>query len=344
MSKWTLAELSGRADLIVELDGGEGVPAVCRSAVEELGMRGLLPPAVTVTDMAASRDLGNIADGTVRCSVHWVAGVEGHTDLTDPRERPSQPNAKSRGDLQTRYVELQRLAMYLLDKLGGSVTITEREQGEVDFDGIGMEIHTWRNPETFAPELRLVRRNRDIVEVEAEVVNSGPDGWPDVWSEYQRFFDRLGMDEDEARELIASALQVASRLGVATDADALADALKEFVVLRDDRDPAGADMRSRLASALLWLGSITDADEKPAAAMHLFGTRGETLHQVLAEMRIDVPQVRDIVMSRSTGVQGTVHRVEGDRVQVWWSVDDASWESPAGLTVISKEGRREQAR
>lgn len=39
----------------------------------------------------------------------------------------------------TSYEEMRRLAMFLLDKLGGSVTITEREQDEVDFDG--MEIH-----------------------------------------------------------------------------------------------------------------------------------------------------------------------------------------------------------
>lgn len=237
----------------------------------------------------------------------------------------------------TNYEEMRRLATFLLDKLGGSVTITEQEQDEVDFDG--MEIHTWRDPATFAFEVRLVRRNRDIVEGEAEVVDEA-DWWPDVWSEYQRFFDRLGMGEDEARELIISALRSASHLGVATDADSVADALKEFVVLRDERDPAEADRRSRLASALLWLGSITDGDEQRAAAVHLFGTRGERLYQVLAEMRIDIPQPGDIVMSKSLGQQGTVRLVEGDRVQVWWSVDTASWESPAGLTVISKAGRR----
>lgn len=67
--------------------------------------------------------------------------------------------------IEQSYGDMHRLAMFLLDKLGGSVTITEQEQDEVDFDG--MEIHTWRNPATFAFEMRLVRRNREVVEGEA---------------------------------------------------------------------------------------------------------------------------------------------------------------------------------
>lgn len=61
----------------------------------------------------------------------------------------------------TSYQEMQRLTMFLLDKLGASVTITEQEQDEFDFDG--MEIHAWRNPATFAFEVRLVHRGRDVV-------------------------------------------------------------------------------------------------------------------------------------------------------------------------------------
>lgn len=68
--------------------------------------------------------------------------------------------------LETRYLELQRLAMFLLDKLGGGVTITEREQAELDFDGA--EIHTWRNPATFDFEVRLVLRRNDVVGVGVE--------------------------------------------------------------------------------------------------------------------------------------------------------------------------------
>lgn len=71
------------------------------------------------------------------------------------------------GSMESRYVQLQRLAMFLLDKLGGSVTISEQEQAEVDFDG--MEIVTWRNPATFDFEVRLVRRGHDVVEGEVGV-------------------------------------------------------------------------------------------------------------------------------------------------------------------------------
>lgn len=90
MSKWTLMELSGRTDLVVEWDGTEGVPATCRSALDELGMRGLLPPAITITDVATSRDVGD-PERTVRCSVHWMAGVEGHSDMTSPSDAPEAP-------------------------------------------------------------------------------------------------------------------------------------------------------------------------------------------------------------------------------------------------------------
>lgn len=203
--KWTLTELSGRADLVVECDATEGVPAICRSAVEELGMRGLLPPAITVTDLAASRDLGNIADGTVRCSVHWVADVEGHSDRTAPDDT---------------------------------------------------------------------------------LVGSGRDEWPDVWSEYRRIFDLLKMAEPEAWQTIAWAVRIASALGVATNADAMADALKEFVVLCRERRGVVDNARGELAAAVIQLRAASDENERRETAVALFGTSGERLHSVLAKLDI----------------------------------------------------------
>lgn len=126
------------------------------------------------------------------------------------------------GSLESRYTELQRLATFLLDKVGGSVTITEQEQAEVDFDGV--EIHAWRNPATFDFEVRLVRRGSRDADTPAP---ADPAGWADIWSEYRGFFDSLGMDEGEARELFRSALADAERLTGSADGEAVADVLKE---------------------------------------------------------------------------------------------------------------------
>jgi hypothetical protein len=110
--------------------------------------------------------------------------------------------------------------------------------------------------------------------------------WPDVWSDYRRTFDRLKLAEDEARDLITSALHAAGILGVATDADAVADALKEFVALCQERRGEGADLPSELAAAVITLSAAANDDgEQRAAAVNLFGARGVRLHRVLAELR-----------------------------------------------------------
>lgn len=76
MNRWTLMELSGKFELFVVPDGTEGLPETCRHAADELGMRGLLPPAIAITELTASREPVDDS-GTVRCSVSWMAGVEG---------------------------------------------------------------------------------------------------------------------------------------------------------------------------------------------------------------------------------------------------------------------------
>lgn len=193
MNKWTLGELSGKFELLVELDGTESVPDTCKRALDELTLRGLLPStAVIITDLAAF-DL--IAD-TVRCRVDWTAAdTTGHSDRTSPE-----------------------------------------------------------------------------------------DPWLDVWSEYRQTFDLLKLSEDEAWLLVASALRTASTLGVVTDPNAVADALKEFVVVLRDRRGVIDRARDELAAAVIHLKSITIEDERQAAAIRLFGSPGAQLHSVLATL------------------------------------------------------------
>lgn len=49
-------------------------------------------------------------------------------------------------------------------------------------------------------------------------------------------------------------------------------------------------------------------------------------------------KVDDIVWSASLNLEGSVLQVDGDRVQVWWSDDDLSWESADGLSRVDTPG------
>lgn len=121
-SKYTLTELSGSFELVVELDEGnpESLPDTCRRALDDLIEQGMVPASASVTDLAASSSVA----GIVRCSVSWVAR---RTNAAG-RDNPSDREDKAYGDMQ-------RLSMLLLSKLGGDVTISERELVDVDFQG-----------------------------------------------------------------------------------------------------------------------------------------------------------------------------------------------------------------
>jgi hypothetical protein len=94
------------------------------------------------------------------------------------------------------------------------------------------------------------------------------DDWRDIWSEYRPMvFDRLGMDHDRAHTFVSDALELADRLGVDTDGDAIVDALKEFAVRLDDR--GGGNLRTELAIA---------------HDLQLFGCRARTIGPVLARL------------------------------------------------------------
>lgn len=134
---------------------------------------------------------------------------------------------------------------------------------------------------------QLIEALPDVaVTLEGRLLDEDP--WADAWSEYRSIFDGFGLTQGEARALVDAALAIASTLGVAADADAVADALKEFVVLCRDRRGESADLRAGLVSAVGHLRSAVDEDERRASAVFLFGTCGEVLHPVLAELPVDL--------------------------------------------------------
>lgn len=109
--------------------------------------------------------------------------------------------------------------------------------------------------------------------------------WGDIYSEYRTIFDRLRMTEVVAREFVAHALDVADQLGVDTDGDQIADALKEFTVLSDERYGTGTDLYVRLLSGLLVLNLCADLTVIRSTAVSLFGSPGEHLCLVLRELK-----------------------------------------------------------
>jgi hypothetical protein len=117
-----------------------------------------------------------------------------------------------------------------------------------------------------------------------------PSGSAGSTAEYRRTFDRLRMDEDEAREVVTSALRTALRLGVKTDADQVADALKECVVLADDREGGEVEARPALVAAVSDLWSGGSPVSRREVAVRLFGTSGEVLHDVLADLDLWRPR------------------------------------------------------
>lgn len=52
------------------------------------------------------------------------------------------------------YEEMRRLAMFLLTKLGGEVTITENEKTDFDYNGLAIEFSD--DLATFSTRVRLV--------------------------------------------------------------------------------------------------------------------------------------------------------------------------------------------
>jgi hypothetical protein len=54
---------------------------------------------------------------------------------------------------ETEYEDMRRLAMFLLARLGGDVTITEAEKVDLDFRGLAIEVS--EDPATFSTRVRL---------------------------------------------------------------------------------------------------------------------------------------------------------------------------------------------
>lgn len=109
--------------------------------------------------------------------------------------------------------------------------------------------------------------------------------WADIWSEYRFVFERLDMDHDAAPAFIAGALETAMRLGISTDGDTIADALKEFAVLADERGQ-GEHLRAELHHAVLLLSTTDDGTERHTRAVRMFGCRAEDLGPVLAHLEV----------------------------------------------------------
>ena len=121
-SRYTLTELSGSFELAVELgeSNPEPLPDTCQRALDDLIEQGMVPASASVTDLAASSSVA----GMVRCSVRWVARRTNAVDQNGLSDREGKA-----------YGDMQRLSMLLLSKLGGDVTISERELVDVDFQG-----------------------------------------------------------------------------------------------------------------------------------------------------------------------------------------------------------------
>lgn len=95
--------------------------------------------------------------------------------------------------------------------------------------------------------------------------------WQDVWSEYRRIFDLLGLDEHLAHQVV---LTVAGPTG---DPDPVADALKEFVVRASERDVVDAQsVRCDLAYAAVAM-CADNRLQREVRAVQLFGTAAEDL-------------------------------------------------------------------
>jgi hypothetical protein len=101
--------------------------------------------------------------------------------------------------------------------------------------------------------------------------------WSDVWSEYRSVFTRLGLNKAGAKAAVC---------GWGVDPDLLADALKEFTVLADERGVKPENLRAELLWALGRVG------RDPAAAVSLFGTSAEVVGHVLPHLTA-VPALRD---------------------------------------------------
>jgi hypothetical protein len=101
--------------------------------------------------------------------------------------------------------------------------------------------------------------------------------WADVWVEYRLVFEKLGLDEAAAKATVC---------GWGVDPDRLADCLKEFVVLADER---GRVKPESLRQELCW--ALAFAGHDPAIAVQLFGSAAEVVGHVLPQLPA-VPALR----------------------------------------------------
>lgn len=96
------------------------------------------------------------------------------------------------------------------------------------------------------------------------------DDWPDVWSEYQRFFGYFELNEAKAREIVTLIAESMAQ----PDADRVADALKEFAVRAQARGVPVSGLRAELAKIK---GSLETSIGGFNMAARYFGTAAEDL-------------------------------------------------------------------
>ena len=100
-------------------------------------------------------------------------------------------------------------------------------------------------------------------------MNKINDDWPDVWSEYRRFFGYFELSEEKARAIVTLVAE-ATNYGPGR----VADALKEFVVRAQERGVPVSGLRVELAKIK---GSLTPSLGGMTAATRHFGTAAEDL-------------------------------------------------------------------